>query len=347
MKLSMSLSYAGGFKEAAKQVVDLEKAGLDIVWVAEAYTFDAISQMGYLAAITDKVEIGSGIVNVYSRTPTLLGMTAAGLDYISEGRCILGLGASGPQVVEGFHGVPYEKPMARIKETIDVVRRVVRREVIDFHGQTIDIPLPEGQGTGLGKPLKLINRPVRDAVPIWWASLMGKSVAATAEVADGWLPVMFIPERADRVWGDDLRRGLAKRSPELGPLEISAGGMLAIGDDLPVEKIRDMGRPGTALYVGGMGARGKNFYNDVAVRYGFEQAAKDIQDLYLDGKKEEAAAKVPEEWLEKTSLVGSASYIKDRIAAYKEAGVTVLNVNPVGSDPVKAIDQLREIVGTA
>ena len=347
MKLSMSLSYAGGFKEAAKQVVDLEKAGLDIVWVAEAYTFDAISQMGYLAAITDRVEIASGIVNVYSRTPTLLGMTAAGLDYISEGRCILGLGASGPQVVEGFHGVPYEKPMVRIKETIDVVRRVIRREVIDFHGQTIDIPLPEGEGTGLGKPLKLINRPVRDAVPIWWASLMGKSVAATAEVADGWLPVMFIAERADKVWGDDLRRGLAKRSPDLGPLDISAGGMLAIGDDLPVEKIRDMGRPGTALYVGGMGARGKNFYNDLAVRYGFEQAAKEIQDLYLDGKKEEAAAKVPEEWLEKTSLVGPASYIADRVAAYKEAGVTVLNVNPVGSDPVKAIDQLREIVGAA
>jgi F420-dependent oxidoreductase-like protein len=227
------------------------------------------------------------------------------------------------------------------------VRRVIRREVIDFHGQTIDIPLPEGQGTGLGKPLKLINRPVRDAVPIWWASLMGNSVAATAEVADGWLPVMFIPEKADSVWGDDLRRGNAKRSPDLGPLDISAGGLLAIGDDLPVDKIRDMGRPGTALYVGGMGARGKNFYNDLAVRYGFEQAAKEIQDLYLDGKKEEAAAKVPEEWLEKTSLVGPVSYIKDRVAAYKEAGVTVLNVNPVGSDPVKAIDQLREIVGAA
>jgi F420-dependent oxidoreductase-like protein len=347
MKLSMQLSYAGGFKEAAKQVVDLEKAGLDVVWVAEAYTFDAISQMGYLAAITDRVQIGSGIVNVFSRTPTLLGMTAAGLDFVSDGRCILGLGASGPQVVEGFHGVPYEKPLMRIKETIEVVRRVVRREVIDFHGQTIDIPLPEGEGTGLGKPLKLINRPVRDAIPIWWASLMGNAVAATAEVADGWLPIMFIAERAMSVWGDDLKRGLAKRSPDLPPLDICAGGMLAIGDDLPVEKIRDMGRPGTALYVGGMGARGKNFYNDLAVRYGFEQAAKEIQDLYLDGKKDEAAAKVPEEWLEKTSLVGPASYIAERVAAYKEAGVTVLNVNPVGSDPVKAIDQLREIVDAA
>jgi len=347
MKLSMQLSYAGGFKEAARQVVDLEKAGLDVVWVAEAYTFDAISQMGYLAAITDRVQIGSGIVNVFSRTATLLGMTAAGLDFVSDGRCILGLGASGPQVVEGFHGVPYEKPLIRIKETIEVVRRVVRREVIDFHGQTIDIPLPEGEGTGLGKPLKLINRPVRNAIPIWWASLMGNAVAATAEVADGWLPIMFIPEKAMGVWGDDLKRGLAKRSPDLPPLDISAGGMLAIGDDLPVEKIRDMGRPGTALYVGGMGARGKNFYNDLAVRYGFEQAAKEIQDLYLDGKKEEAAAKVPGEWLEKTSLVGPASYIAERVAAYKEAGVTVLNVNPVGSDPVKAIDQLREIVDAA
>jgi F420-dependent oxidoreductase-like protein len=347
MKLSMQLSYAGGFKEAAKQVVDLEKAGLDVVWVAEAYTFDAISQMGYLAAITERVQIGSGIVNVFSRTPTLLGMTAAGIDFVSDGRCILGLGASGPQVVEGFHGVPYEKPLMRIKETIEVVRRVVRREVIDFHGQTIDIPLPEGEGTGLGKPLKLINRPVRDAIPIWWASLMGNAVAATAEVADGWLPIMFIPERAQKVWGDDLKRGLAKRSADLPPLDVSAGGMLAIGDDLPVEKIRDMGRPGTALYVGGMGARGKNFYNDLAVRYGFEQAAKEIQDLYLDGKKDEAAAKVPEEWLEKTSLVGPASYIAERVAAYKEAGVTVLNVNPVGSDPVKTIDQLREIVDAA
>jgi F420-dependent oxidoreductase-like protein len=347
MKLSMQLSYASGFKEAAKQVVDLEKAGLDVVWVAEAYTFDAISQMGYLAAITDRVQIGSGIVNVYSRTPTLLGMTAAGLDFVSDGRCILGLGASGPQVVEGFHGVPYEKPLMRIKETIEVVRRVVRREVIDFHGQTIDIPLPEGEGTGLGKPLKLINRPVRPAVPIWWASLMGNAVAATAEVADGWLPIMFIPERSGRVWGDDLKRGLAKRSPDLGPLDVCAGGMVAIGDDLPVEKLRDLGRPGTALYVGGMGARGKNFYNDLAMRYGFEDAAKQIQDLYLDGKKEEAAAAVPDEWLEKTSLIGPKSYIAERVAAFKEAGVTTLAVNPVGPDAVKTIDQMREIVDAA
>jgi alkanesulfonate monooxygenase SsuD/methylene tetrahydromethanopterin reductase-like flavin-dependent oxidoreductase (luciferase family) len=179
---------------------------------------------------------------------------------------------------------------------------------------------------------------------------MGKSVAATAEVADGWMPIMFIPERADRVWGDDLRAGLAKRSPDLPPLEISAGGMLAIGEELvgdAATRIRDYARPNVALYVGGMGARDKNFYNDVARRYGFVDEAIEIQDLYLDGKKDDAAAKVPAEWLEKSSLVGPPSYIAERVAAYKEAGVTVLSVSPVGSDPVKAIEQLRSIVDDA
>ena len=179
MKLSVMLNYSGDVVAAADEIVALEKAGLDAVWVAEAYSFDAISMMGYLAACTERVEIGSAIVNVYSRTATLLAMSAAGLDALSGGRIILGLGASGPQVIEGFHGVPYEKPMARIKETMEVCRRVWRREVIDFHGTTIDIPLPEGRGTGLAKPLKLINHPVRDSIPLYWASLKGKSVEAT------------------------------------------------------------------------------------------------------------------------------------------------------------------------
>jgi len=350
MRLSMNLSYAGGFKESAQQVADLERAGLDIVWVAEAYTFDAISQMGYLAAKTERIQIGSGIVNVYSRTPALMAMTFAGLDFVSDGRIICGLGASGPQVIEGFHGVPYEKPMQRIKEYIEVCRKVWRREVLTYDGQTVQIPLPAGQGTGLGRPLKLINRPVRADIPIWWASLMGLSVAATAELADGWLPVMFIPERADRVWGDDLRKGAAKRSPELPPLEIAAGGIVAIGEDLVGEKadrIRDLARPGTALYVGGMGARGKNFYNDVARRYGFVDEAIEIQDLYLDGKKEEAAAKVPAEFLEKSSLVGPRSYVAERVAAYKEAGVTVLSVQVSGPETVKTVEQLRSLVDDA
>jgi F420-dependent oxidoreductase-like protein len=340
----MSLDYAGGFKETAQFVRDLESAGLDMIWIPEAYSFDAVTQMGYLAAVTERVEIASGILNVYGRTATTIAMTMAGLDYVSGGRAVCGLGASGPQVIEGFHGVAYDKPLARIRDYIEVCRMVWRRERVEYAGPTVQIPLPAGQGTGLGKPLKIINHPVRDRIPIWWASLMGNSVAATAELADGWLPIMFIPERADRVWGDDLRRGLAKRSPELGPLEICAGGPTAIGDDLPVQQLRDRSRPHVALYVGGMGARGKNFYNTIAQRYGFEAEAAEIQDLYLDGKKDEAAAKVPAEWLEHSSLIGPASYVAERIAAYKEAGVTVLSVSPAAGDAVKTIERLRALL---
>jgi F420-dependent oxidoreductase-like protein len=344
----MQLSYAGGFKESVAKVAELEKAGLDIVWIAEAYSYDAISQVGYLAAKTERVEIGTGILNVYSRTAACMAQTAAGCDYVSDGRFILGLGASGPQVVEGFHGVPYEKPMVRIREYIESVRQVLRREqpfIMD--GQVVKVPLPAGEGTGLGKPLKLINHPVRSELPIWWASLMGKSVEATAQYADGWLPIMFIPDKYHQVWGDQLKAGLAKRDPSLKRLEIAAGGMTAIDESLTGEaraQVLDAGRPMTALYVGGMGARGKNFYNDVARRYGYEAEAIEIQDLYLDGKKDEAAKAVPGEWLELSNLVGPKGYIKERIGAYKEAGVTVLSVNPVGPNAVQTIETLRSIV---
>ena len=351
MKLSMMINYAGGFKEAVQRVVDLEKAGLDQVWIAEAYSFDAISQVGYLAAKTERVEIGTGIVNVYSRTAALMAMTAAGCDYISDGRFILGLGASGPQVVEGFHGVPYEKPMVRIKEYIEACRMIWKREEkFEYHGQTVQVPLPEGQGTGLGKPLKIINHPLRSDIPIWWASLKGLSVTATAELADGWLPIMFIPEKFQNVWGKELKAGTAKRDPNRKPLDIAAGGMLAIDESLTGDaqkKILDYGRPNMALYVGGMGARGKNFYNDIAVAYGYEKEAVEVQDLYLEGKKDEAAAALPGEWLELANLVGPKSYIKERVGAFKEAGVTVLSVNPVGPNAVQQIEMLREIVDDA
>jgi F420-dependent oxidoreductase-like protein len=343
----MTLDYAGPFKKSVERIVDLEKAGLDLVWIAEAYSFDSISQVGYLAAKTERIEIGTGIINVYSRTPALVAMTAAGCDFVSDGRFVLGLGASGPQVIEGFHGVPYEKPMTRIKEYIDVCRMTWRREPLVYEGEAVRLPLPAGQGTGLGKPLKLINHPVRADIPIWWASLMGKSVAVTAEHANGWLPMMFIPERRDQVWGESLKAGLAKRDPSLAPLEIGAGGLLAIDDDLVGDaraRVVDMMRPMLALYVGGMGARGKNFYNTLARRYGYEEEATRIQDLYLEGKKEEAAAHVPADWLERANLVGPAGFVKERLAAYKEAGVTVLSVNPVGPDPVKAVEQLRAMV---
>jgi F420-dependent oxidoreductase-like protein len=347
MKLSMMINYVGDFQAAVDQVVTLEKAGLDIVLVAEAYSFDAISQIGYIAAKTERVEIGTGIINVYSRTPALTAMTAAGCDYVSGGRFILGLGASGPQVVEGFHGMPYEKPMARIKEYIEACRMIWRREPFDYHGTTIEAPLAAGRGTGLGKPLKLINHPVRADIPIWWASLMGKSVTATAEVADGWLPIFFDPEKFHDVWGDELKAGLARRDPSLGQLQISAGGMVAIGDQFEGPgraAVLDHARPNMALYVGGMGARDQNFYNTIAQKYGYVKEAIEIQDLYLDGKKKEAAAAVPAQLLEGTNLVGSAGYVKERIAAYKEAGVTVLSISPVGGDPVKTVETLRTII---
>ena len=351
VKLSMMLNYAGGFHAAVDRVVELEKAGLDVVWIAEAYSADAISQVGYLAAKTSRVEIGTGIVNVYSRTAALMAMTAAGCDYVSNGRFILGLGASGPQVIEGFHGVPYEKPMQRIKEYIDACRMIWKREQpFQMNGQTVKVPLPAGEGTGLGKPLKIIKpgQEIRTDIPIWWASLMGLSVQATAEVADGWLPIFFDPEKFHNVWGDDLKKGLAKRDPSLGQLQISAGGMVAIDESLTGDaqkKILDFARPNAALYIGGMGARDKNFYNTICKKYGYEKEAIEVQDLYLDGKKEEAAKAVPGEMIEKSNLVGPKGYIKERLAAYKEAGVTVLSVNPVGPDAVKTIETLKELIG--
>jgi F420-dependent oxidoreductase-like protein len=347
VKLSVMINYAGDVVGAADEVAALESAGLDAVWVPEAYSFDAISIMGYLAARTSRVEIGSAIINVYSRTPTLLAMTAAGLDAVSGGRINLGLGASGPQVIEGFHGVPYEAPMQRIREVMEVCRKVWKREVIDFHGKVVDIPLPKGQGTGLGKPLKLINHPVRSNIPLWWASLKGKSVEATAEMADGWIPVFYIPGKADLVWGDALAKGFAKRSPELGPLQIVAGGATMITeDDDVITKVLDAGRPTAALYVGGMGARGKNFYNDIMCAYGWEAEAKTIQDLYLDGKKAEAEATVPREYLAAGALVGPKSVVAEKVAAYAAAGVTHLQLGLHGSTAQKqrTIEQLRELV---
>ncbi len=339
MKLSTQISYAGGFKQGVEQVVELERAGLDMVWVAEAYSFDAVSSMGYLAARTTTVEIAAGILPIYTRTPTLIAMTAAGIDALSDGRCILGLGASGPQVIEGFHGVLYDKPLGRTREIIDICRQVWRREKVEHDGPSYQIPVPEGQGTGLGKPLKLINHPVRSTIPIYVASLGPKNVEMTAEMADGWLPLFYLPEKARQVWGADLTAGAAKRSADLGPLEIVAGGLLSVGDG--ADAVREFARPMAALYIGGMGAKGRNFYNDLVKRYGFEAEAEAIQDLYLAGKKDEAATLVPEELLEATTLCGSEGYVRERLAAYKESGVTVLNVTPIGPDPVKLVEQVK------
>ena len=345
MRLSMQLSYAGGFQESADQVVELERAGLDMVWVAEAYGYDAVGLMGYLAAKTETVTIASGILPIYTRTPTLLAMTAAGIDALSDGRCLLGLGASGPQVIEGFHGVPYDKPIGRTREIIEICRQVWRRERVVRDGPIYRLPLPEGQGTGLGKPLKLITHPVRERIPIFVASLGPKNVAMTAEVADGWMPLFYLPEKAQAVWGDDLAAGAAARAADLAPLEIVAGGVLAVGAG--AEAMRDLARPMVALYVGGMGAKGRNFYNDLVKRYGFEAEAEQIQDLYLGGKKDEAAALVPDELLEATTLCGPEGYVRERIAAYKASGVTILNVTPISPDPVALLEQVKGWVDDA
>ena len=333
MRLSMQIGYAGGFAESVAQVQALEQAGMDIVYVAEAYGNDAPSLMGYLAAVTDTIQIASGILPIYTRTPTLIAMTAAGVDELSGGRTILGLGASGPQVIEGFHGVAYDAPVQRTREIIDICRQVWKREEPVVHdGRKYHLPLPEGQGTGLGKPLKIITHPQRPAIPVHVASLGPKNVAMTAELADGWLPILFHPERAADVWGADLAIGRSKRSPELGPLDIVAGGLLALGPESEVGGFRDLSRAMVALYVGGMGARDRNFYNQLFRRYGYEAEAKEIQDLYLDGRKQEAAAAVPASFLEETSLCGDEGYLRDRVAQFKEAGVTVLNVTPIAPD---------------
>jgi F420-dependent oxidoreductase-like protein len=343
MKISHPLMYAGNPREAADQVAALERAGLDGVWVPEAYGFDSPTLMGYLAAKTETLEIGSAILNIYSRTPSAILQTAAGLDNVSGGRAILGLGASGPQVIEGFHGVAYDKPLTRTREIVDLVRRGLRRETLTHEG-TFTLPLPEGQGTGLGKPLKLLTRPERSSIPIYIAALGKKSVEGAASYADGWLPFLFLPEKAHLVWGDALAAGAAKRQEGLAPLEVCAGGMVAIGEGPETKALLDFVRPLFALYVGGMGARGKNFYNDLACEYGYEQEAKEIQDLYLGGNKRDAEAEVPLEWLEAANLVGPASYVQERIAAFREAGITNLQITPVGADPAAVVSQVKEWV---
>jgi F420-dependent oxidoreductase-like protein len=345
MRVGMMLNYSGGFTETVSELADFERAGLEIVFVPEAYSFDAVSQLGFIAARTTTVEIASGILPIYSRTPALTAMTAAGLDFVSGGRFTLGLGTSGPQVIEGWHGVPYDAPVGRTRELIEICRMVWRRERLDYHGRHYTLPL-EG-GTGLGKPLKLINHPVRERIPIVIAALGPKNVALAAELAEGWQPIFYFPEKAGLTWGAPLAEGKARRdTTALDQLDVIAAAPLAIGDD--VTHLRDLTRPAFALYIGGMGARDKNFYYDLACRFGYPGEAKQIQDAYLSGRKDEAAALVPAELVEKTSLIGPHGYVKERLAAYREAGVTTLNVtslSPTHDRRVRDIETVRSLVG--
>src|SRR6266704_611759 len=345
-RIGMPLGYAGGFAETAEELADFEKAGLEIVFVPEAYSFDAVSQLGYLAAKTQRIQLASGILQLYTRTPTLTAMTAAGLDYVSGGRFVLGIGASGPQVIEGWHGVPYDAPVGRTREIIEICRSVWRRDRLQYDGRHYTIPLPPDQGTGLGKALKLINHPVRERIPIVLAALGPKNVELAAELAEGWEPIFYFPERAASVWGDSLAAGKARRDPALGPLDVVAQAGLAIGED--VTGYAELGRPMLALYIGGMGAKGRNFYNDLAVRFGYESEAAAIQDAYLAGRKDEAAALVPGSLLAGTSLIGPRSLVAERVAAMRESGVTTLNVAPPAAthaDRVQLIEQVRDLAG--
>lgn len=346
MRIGMQLNYSGGFQETVEEVGALERAGMDIAFVPEAYSFDAVSQIGFLAAKTSTIELASGIFQIYTRTPSLLAMTAAGLDYVSGGRFVMGIGASGPQVIEGFHGVKYDAPLGRTREIVDICRQVWRREKVQFDGKYYQIPLPAEKGTGLGKPLKLINHPVRESIPIVIASLGPKNVALTAEIAQGWEPIFFHPEKAESVWGESLAAGKAKRDPALGDLDVYASPAVAIGDD--ADQFLPWIKPQLALYIGGMGAKGKNFYNDLAVRYGYEAEAEKIQDLYLAGKKEEATAAVPDELVRSISLIGTESFVKERLAAFEAAGATTLNIHPIASDSagrVKQVELLKSLIG--
>ena len=341
MRVGMMLNYSGGFTETVSELADFERAGLEIVFVPEAYSFDAVSQLGFIAARTSTVEIASGILPIYSRTPALTAMTAAGLDFVSGGRFTLGLGASGPQVIEGWHAVPYDAPVGRTRELIEICRMVWRRDRLEYHGRHYTLPLPAGQGTGLGKPLKLINHPVRERIPIVVAALGPKNVALAAELAEGWQPIFYYPEKAGLTWDAPLAEGRAKRDPQLPPLDVIAEAPVAIGDD--VTHLRDVTRPFFALYIGGMGARGKNFYYDLACRFGYADEAGQIQDAYLSGRKDEAAALVPADLVEKTSLIGPHGYVKERLAAFREAGVTTLNLTALSPTHERRVSDIEAI----
>jgi F420-dependent oxidoreductase-like protein len=342
MRIGIALDYSGGFHEGVDRVVELEQSGIDVAVVAEAYSFDAVSQLGYLAAKTTTVELASGVFPLYIRTPSLLAMTAAGLDFVSDGRFRLGIGTSGPQVIEGFHGVPFDAPLGRTREVVEICRKVWRRERLQHAGKHYQIPLPPDRGTGLGKPLQLINHPVRDRIPITIAALGPKNVELTAEIAEGWQPVFYHPEKAAAVWGDALAAGAAKRDPALGPLDVVVHASLAIGDN--VDERLAWVKPQLALYIGGMGARGRNFYHNLATRYGFGEVADRIQELYLSGRKQEAIEAVPDELVRGISLVGPRGHVAERLAAFAESGVTTLLVSPVTADPSEGVRYVEEVL---
>jgi F420-dependent oxidoreductase-like protein len=299
---------------------EAERVGLDSVWVSETWGSDAIVLATWLAAATARIGIGVGVAQMAARTPAAAAMSAITLDHLSAGRLRLGMGSSGPQVVEGWHGVPFDRPLERTREYLAIVRAIVAREApVTFDGRYYH--LPAGDGTGLGKPLKANVRPLRTEVPLYLAAMGPRNVALAAEIADGWLPLLYAPDRAE-VFAEPLRQGAAARDPDRPPLDVSPIAWVAIGDDLEV--CRDAVRPSIARYVGAYGSKEANFYNDLVHRYGYGDEATRIQDLYLGGRRDEAVAAVSDALVDEVALVGSLSRVADRMAAYRDAGVTTL-----------------------
>lgn len=341
MKLSTTIGFNGDPKKLASQARDLEAAGIDMVWGGEIYGYDLVSTLAYLAGQTTTLELMTGILPVYSRSPALIAQTAATIDALSDGRFILGLGTSGAQVIEGWHGMPFEKPLGRTRDTIEICRKVWSGDKVTHEGRAFSLPLPEGQGTGLGKPLKFMNRPPENDIPIVIASIGPKNVELTAELANGWQPIHFVPDRFQKVWGEPLAAGQAKRSADLPPLDIIAGGVVALGDGPSVTEAREEARGHIAFYVGGMGAKNKNYYNDLFKRYGWEEEAEKVQDLFLSGKRAEATAAIPDEYLDLSMLCGDEAQVRERLAVYKDVGVTHLNITPTGENPLDTIEKIK------
>ena len=305
---------------------EAERLGYDSAWAAEAWGTDAATVLSWLAATTSTLKVGSAIFKIPARTPTNTGMTAATLDLMSGGRFLLGLGVSGPQVVEGWHGEPWGKPLTKMREYVEIVRTVLRRETVQHEGEHYSIPYQGPDATGLGKPLKLMARPLRSDIPIYLAVFKPRAVELAAEIADGWLPIFFAPERARETFPAPFARDDFDIAPAVPAL---------VSDD--VESARDALRPYYALYVGGMGARGKNFYNDLVSSYGFEAEAKEIQDLFLDGKQRDAAAAVPDRLIDEMALVGPPDRIADRLAAWKDSGVTTILISARDEKTLRAV----------
>jgi F420-dependent oxidoreductase-like protein len=343
MKLGVNVGYWGLGLTAQQQletVREAERLGYDSVWAAEAYGSDTATVLAWLAGQTETINLGAAIFQMPARTPAMTAMTAATLDQLSGGRFKLGLGPSGPQVSEGWHGVRFAKQLQRTREYVDVVRMALRRERVDYQGETITLPLPDGPG----KALKLTISPVQDQIPIYIAAIGPNNVRLVGEIADGWLPIFFSPENVGEFM-PLLEEGAAKSGRSLDGFDIAPTVNVYITDD--IETARNAMRPLIALYVGGMGSREKNFYNQLVQRYGFEEAAKEVQDLYLDGKKEAAAAALPEALIDKVTLCGSKDFVRDRLAVYRDAGVGTLAVSPMVFDYEQRLEQLRLVAELA